>query len=274
MAMAAAGMSAADLPFTTDPADGATVESIEKVTFILKEGYDFFDIGEEGVHFDKDGEVYCAAIIENDYSEHMYIFPEEPIIEPGTYQLVIDEEMLAVWSMTLGAYGNGKPLVFTYTVEESAPSVEYTLVPKVTVSEDFTKFTLKFEEGTGMSPAAFATYVNEEAKYSKYALFTDNGDSSFTVEFDEVPPTQGIYIFNVERGMFGDAEYIENNEISGVANDTISMEIDVTVTGIVSVSVNNVNNAVYNLQGVKVSESKENLPAGLYIIDGKKVMIK
>lgn len=163
MAMAAAGMNAADLPFTVDPADGSTVEAIETITFTLKEGYDFFDVG-EGVHFDKDGEVFCAAIVENDYTDVMYVSPEAPITEPGTYQLVIDEEMLAVWSMTLGGYGNSKPLVFTYTVQ------------------DATSIDLPVKE-------------------------------------------------NVRKGVF-------------------------------------------NLHGVKVSDSMENLPAGLYIIDGRKVMVR
>ena len=31
---------------------------------------------------------------------------------------------------------------------------------------------------------------------------------------------------------------------------------------------------IYNLQGVQMKESKENLPAGIYIINGKKVIIR
>lgn len=78
----------------------------------------------------------------------------------------------------------------------------------------------------------------------------------------------------VERGMFGDEEFISSNEESGVANEAVSMVIEVIATGIDSVGSGNEAKAVYNLHGVKVAESVDNLPAGIYVVDGKKVVVR
>jgi hypothetical protein len=51
-----------------------------------------------------------------------------------------------------------------------------------------------------------------------------------------------------------------------------------TTNGVSNISVDgNASSEVYNLQGIRVARSAENLnslPAGLYIVNGKKVVVK
>ncbi|MCI7360935.1 MAG: hypothetical protein MSH36_06285, partial [Prevotella sp.] len=54
-------------------------------------------------------------------------------------------------------------------------------------------------------------------------------------------------------------------------------EFDAAVTGIGGVKTDapvKVQNGVFSISGVKVAENADNLPKGLYIVDGKKVIVK
>lgn len=56
----------------------------------------------------------------------------------------------------------------------------------------------------------------------------------------------------------------------------LTLEYTVKTAGIESVAVDaeNGSGAVYNMQGIRVADSLENLPAGLYIQDGHKILVK
>ena len=63
-----------------------------------------------------------------------------------------------------------------------------------------------------------------------------------------------------------------------VGDDAISAPIeesfDLSITGVAAIELNNVNAPVYNLQGVKVGNSLNGLSNGIYIVNGKKVLVK
>ncbi len=54
------------------------------------------------------------------------------------------------------------------------------------------------------------------------------------------------------------------------------IEINAKTSGIENVTIDssNANAPVYNLQGIKIGSSTDNLPAGIYIVNGKKVLVK
>lgn len=219
------------------------------------------------------------AKIEKVRSMNQLIINFDPMQYNGKYEVYIPEGSFGdeAW-IANPQTGHTNPEIslyyILYNANDRESNVAYTLVPEITVSDDYASFTLTFEEGVFMGDFAYATYSNEEARYSKYAEFTESGNSTFTVTFDEAPSAPGNYTFMVVRGMFGDAEFIESHEESGVANEAITMVVEVNTTGISSVSVESVKKGVYNLHGVKVADSTDNLPAGLYIVGGKKMVVK
>lgn len=168
-------------------------------------------------------------------------------------------------------------ITLTYTIinaKDRASLVEYTLEPEVTYTDELTSFTLEFPEGVQMISNAYATLDNTEARYYEYAVFTDNGDNTFTVEFNEAPVEPGNYTFLVAEGLFGDQEFIESDGHKGVANAAVEMVIEFTSSGVKAVINNAYVEGVYNLNGVKVADSTDHLPAGIYIVNGKKVTVK
>ncbi|MBD5355868.1 MAG: hypothetical protein HDR88_02540 [Bacteroides sp.] len=196
----------------------------------------------------------------------------------GVYEVIIPKGTFGdeAWINDPATGHSNDEIILTYEVigGMERPGVAYTVEPvSVSWTEDLKSFTLTFEEGISMIPYAFATLDCIEAKYAKYAEFKDNGDSTFTVEFDEAPSANGNYVFNVEQGMFGNAEFVAD-EVSGVANAEISKVIEFIYTGVNTVISDNVKEGVYNLFGVKVADTTDNLPAGIYIVGGKKIIVK
>ena len=61
----------------------------------------------------------------------------------------------------------------------------------------------------------------------------------------------------------------------GVLADSNSYDTETIVDGIVDVEVNSQSNSqnVYNINGVYVGSSLKNLAPGVYIVDGKKVVV-
>ncbi|MCM1153331.1 MAG: hypothetical protein NC328_06735 [Muribaculum sp.] len=59
-----------------------------------------------------------------------------------------------------------------------------------------------------------------------------------------------------------------------IYNDAAGIGATGTISGINAISVDAANAPVYNLNGVKVANGLQNAPAGLYIVNGKKVVVK
>jgi hypothetical protein len=85
-------------------------------------------------------------------------------------------------------------------------------------------------------------------------------NATVSVNGENIAATNGVYTFNV--------------------NADSTVKLDAGQSGVESVSVTsnlNENGAVYNLQGVKVLNSASDmnkLAAGIYIVNGKKVLVK
>lgn len=253
------------------PRKGATVE-------IIPVGYE-----EEAFETSNLRAISAMKKILVGFGEVAEIDPDNEVYEGieynGTYEIIIPKGTFGdeAWISDPETGHSNEEIILTYEVVggiDRVSNVSYTLEPEITWTNDLKTFTLTFPEGTSMYGAAAATLECIEAKYVEYAEFTDNGDSTFTLEFNTIPTETGKYTFTVFEREFGDAEFIETDGESGITNPEIKKLIDVTPTGIQIISSDNVRSAVYNLFGVKVSESIDNLPAGIYIVGGKKVVVK
>ena len=66
----------------------------------------------------------------------------------------------------------------------------------------------------------------------------------------------------------------EDGRYSFVVNDHTKVVAKYLPTGVESVNADSDSKAVFNLQGIRVADSLENLPAGVYIVAGKKVNVR
>lgn len=91
---------------------------------------------------------------------------------------------------------------------------------------------------------------------------------TFDLEFDPAPTENGVYTLSIMTYAFGLDGY---NEIPANVDQTFTLD---TSLGVENVAVDgaDADKEVYNLQGIRLTESWEELPAGLYIRGGKKVV--
>lgn len=175
--------------------------------------------------------------------------------------------------------GHSNPeLTYSFTivgVNDRGSNVEYNLVPEIIPSSDYKMFTVMFDNREiEMAEDATAIFSCTEARYNQTAKFVSVGNGIFNVTFEEAPAEAGTYVFTIEQGTFGTNDFFSSEKKSGNANARIDKTFEIKVSGIDTISSDNVPEGVYNLMGVKVADTLENLPAGIYIVNGKKVIVK
>lgn len=140
-------------------------------------------------------------------------------------------------------YGSSQtPYELNYTIAENA---------KVTVMHDHLTEVA--------NPANHNVLPGTQVHIIPVATFANESSNTIDVTVNDVklnPDADGRYSFVVNANTNVDVK----NGSSGIEN----VEIDN----------NAANQAVYNLQGIKVADSLKDLPAGLYIQSGKKVLVK
>lgn len=144
------------------------------------------------------------------------------------------------------------------TPDPSATYLNFSEIATVKVSFD--------TEVTATAEAAGTMTCGDDFNFTQTRAFTQDGDA-FAVTFTapDSPAAVAEYGFTVPAGVFKDA--------AGNGNKAIDVVFNVTDTNGVDSVLDEENAApVYNMQGVRVN-AKE-LPAGLYISNGKKFVVK
>jgi hypothetical protein len=100
-----------------------------------------------------------------------------------------------------------------------------------------------------------------------------------TEGFQALPGTQVDLKVNTEDGydLYVNDEKVETEENAysfNVAANTVVKLQSSDVNGVSSVSADSSLGSIYNLQGIKVGTDRNQLPAGIYILNGKKIAIK
>ena len=135
--------------------------------------------------------------------------------------------------------------------------------------------TLTFEKGIAPVKGASAMLAGIDVNYRQESTFVSASNGGYTVTFSPAPSEYGKYLLTVAEGTFGDADFIANGEGKGSApisiNYMLSRENGLEEIGAISFDATH---SIYNIQGIRIESSIDQLPSGLYIIDGKKVMIK
>ena len=118
------------------------------------------------------------------------------------------------------------------------------------------------------------------------ASFRANANGSYSnqsgVIIDSKALEYGVeYSITFPQGTYGDAEWFgetsDQPKVSGHANPEFEVKFTLTnsESGVGEISGGgNKAREVYNIYGVRVGESVDNLPAGIYVVDGKKTIVR
>lgn len=123
--------------------------------------------------------------------------------------------------------------------------------------------------------------VNEECEYDIYIYSTYGTEQELRISPSEITPLGNEVILSLDDfPIYEDIEYyfivpegifIIGDEYQNAGYETA---FDSKTVGVKGIAVGIENAPVYNLQGVKVGNSVEGLSNGIYIINGKKVLIR
>ncbi len=208
------------------------------------------------------------------YSYFLVSFGKEPVYN-GVYEIVVEQGAFGdeAWSKNPETGVSNPELAIRFTLVDGAERDIYTIKPvevtpatgTFTTPGEIAKVTVKFGEGVTPVAGAIATLVGTgTVSYQKDAAFEADGDA-YTAVFSPAPTEDGVYMLSVSAGAF-----TNGTSFNAPIDETYTVSFD---SGVAAIERDGAVK-VYNLQGQPVSADLRALPAGLYIIDGKKVMVK
>ena len=259
------------------------------------------------------GETVTTATTKDKYSNYVTITLAEEVTDEGTYTLVIPAGTYYLEDYTYYEVKNDS-LAFTYVVvmpdlthELAIESVDPS--EDETVSE-LSTITLYFAEPVYINPngsddtnysttVALYNYSTREEVTTATLSQDAEGDSTIIVTLADAVTDEGTYRLYLPQGVVGDATAYKYDFVAGNLNARLSTAAlfyvaetsEEDTDGISSVNANgsdsyhgisadaNGNFNVYTISGIRMMTTKstsdiDNLPTGLYIINGTKAALK
>ena len=260
-------------------------KSLESIFFVCEEkdlvaaaGIDV-SLTEDNGSFSAKGRLQKTKGLNANYSYFYVSFSKEPSYN-GKYTITIPKGAFGTeaWAQNPSYGRSNDEIKLSFELIDGADKDIYSIEPVTINPEEGTyrsggeiaTITLTFAEGVKAVKGASATLAGVDTSYAETAEFKAvNG--GFTVSFSSTPSENGNYVFTVAPGMFGDEDFVKNG--TGKASAPINIIYTIGHTVGVSAVAADKEEAIYNLQGVRVNTTVDNLPAGIYVIDGKKIMI-
>lgn len=234
--------------------------------------------------FEREGKLRKAFGLNQNYTYFSVSFGTEPKYN-GEYVITIEKGAFgdAIWVENPELGHSNETIELVFTLVDGLERVNYNVAPvsvapaegKYAAGEDFATVTLTFAEGIELVKGMETVWMVGKGAltYQESAQLVKNEDGSFSASF-AAPTENGEYLFSVLAGAFGDAEFVASEGKSG--NGSVSIELNYeldTTSGVGTIGADEAANGVYNLQGIRVADTLEGLPAGLYIVNGKKVAV-
>lgn len=270
--------------YTLDPADGDEIEMIDCVTVAFPDATEVEPADNaDQIVIRKDGVVVATyddcepnAEIENG----MIIYFDEPIEDEGEYTLEIPAGAFKdLANGSLNEAISAKYIVKAAEIPVGSMST-YTLDPAdgqtVETIKEVTVAFPETAEGVDEYGSKSGIVIKQGDKVvATCSTWVNGGDNyeSFRLIFDNEIKEKGVYTLVIPADTFKDYSTEGDNVVT---NPEITATYNVIgESGIDSIEAdNNAGVEIYNLQGVRVATDSQNLPAGLYIVNGKKQIIK
>ncbi|MCM1319268.1 MAG: hypothetical protein NC217_02670 [Muribaculaceae bacterium] len=271
------------------PANDATVTISEEtpvtISFTANGEYGYLPVYKVGVACEAAEYDGTAAITSAETAEGVTTFTlalDKAITVNGEYTLTFpeglfgDADYIANWST--GHASKAFTSVFTVSGGGDQPEpAKYDLTYTVTPENDAQLpineavfVTIVFPEGTvPTADSPRASLKSTEANYFLTVLFQKGEqDGTYTLNFATAPKREGTYTISLAEGMFFNAGL---NSYS----PAIDLTFHVVDTGVDSVLNDEaVEGGIYDLNGVYVGDKLNELPAGIYVMKGHKVIVK
>ena len=169
----------------------------------------------------------------------------------------------------IGLKDPASPDNYDIVPESYNPATDAAVSDLSTVTVNFGKSYNAFDD------KAIAHLRCTEAHYEATATPASDWGSSFTFTFDPAPTEAGNYLLVIPQGAFGDNDFAAD-ETLGHASAEISVvyEFVPSGSGIDAIFSEQNDSMIYGIDGKVMGKSMKNLPAGLYIRDGKKILVK
>lgn len=275
---------------TVSPEANSTVTSLSTFT-LTAEGYNdiapswnyypYVVYGRETVYtFDLENDVDNS-----DYSKMVLKLPEE-LTEAGVYMLVVPRGTFNL-SSSMGELTTNKPLTALYTIEPETVEVVYDLEPQAidpadnSQVEKIEKVTITFPEGEYGNIYYDALLLNEQGEQVAKGDVTYDWDAwnVFYATFNPAITDEGTYTLCIPEGTFGDLDYADNAGDMGHGSKEIRVTYTVKSGSVAGIAAEELTGDVYNVAGVLVLRDAtaaqiQALDKGLYIVNGKKVLVK
>ncbi len=291
----------ADKIVSVSPENGETVESLSSIT-IMAEGNKELNLSYNTSERPMIVSMGRAGFAPIDLDEPEFsadgksaTWTFDPITTSGTYSLIIPKQYFSIGTEFSSSVNN--QTVFTYIVEGEEPgpgNVEYDLIPTASIEENgnydyLDMIVLDFDQITYCDLETYAPgYLYfKGATDSEYALIAEitpyeddwMDPMSYTYEF--TPLTEdGYYRFEIAKASFFDGVYDQTGGEQGHASPELVYNFTFgDPVGINAVMAENGVADVYDVAGRMVvrnanADQVKALNAGIYIINGKKVVVK
>ncbi len=216
-----------------------------------------------------DVKVYCTCdgMLDSQVSEYSF----SPYINKGLWTLVSADSEHSGNEGSL-AFDNDESTFWHTEYTGSEPSCPHTLTVDMRRIYNVTAFTyLPRQDG------------NENGMVKSYEIYlsldgTEWGQPVVSGEFDKSRTVQKAPLAKATAGRY--FKFVAKSEVNGRAWTSVSeigIEAESDITGISTINDDNSANSnagVYDLQGRRVSDNLQSLPTGIYIYNGKKIIVR
>lgn len=256
-----------------NPENGATVNKLEHLYFEFNQ--DIFDNVTSAVITAEDGKEYALSVTYTDPwgdktpNNALCLKTTEPITMPGEYTFVLKKEYVYAGTDTRIA----NDLTYTFTVVEGL-KVTNVLPAEETECESISEIVIEFNK------AVYHDYISAIWVYdetgNEYEFTKQVGEEEYQVEslkfVTETPITAaGTYSFTLEDYSVYCYNEQWQQETTGTLTFTFTFDGNEITTDIENVERERGETTIYDLTGRKIEEISE---SGIYIINGKKVLVK
>lgn len=272
----------------SDPAEGmvekldsftVTFENIESIalsSYIFYQPY-IAQVAEDGsrTHFAS----ATMTTVEGQPTQLSITITNGEITEPGKYALVIPRKDL-IFNGSTNTFITAKEFVLHYEIAEPEPQYTVTVTPTAEegiVLETLSEFTVTFEGVTNVEfnsemSQGYVVRLNDEGETAEEfaATAAKISEVAYTLTLTTAPTQSGTYRLVIPAGA------VTVTDTAGVSghNKEFTADYSVETTGINEITMDSANTVIYNLNGVRLFKEASQLPKGIYIINGKKTIVR
>lgn len=213
---------------------------------------------------------YLSFVLSNNSSEtrkEISLTPGYNFVNFGSFDLPLS---IGSWPTAI-VYLNDVELVNNYGAYDGLDKVKDGDVLKIYGSAQDT-YQVNYTLGDGVNVSVMHDHVTEISNPSTHSVLPDTQVHIIPVATFAAEPSNNVEVTVNNEKLTPDAD----GRYSFAVNADSNVSITKMEAGVEGITVDNSAEAkaVYNLQGIKVADSAKNLPAGLYIQNGQKVLVK